>query len=200
MTEKEFDETQYSIQCNFYRDFIKVIDNELLAPLLDGHPLRRFGFEDCNNIYIECSCGKKANITPKEMLYILCDIKEEKLEKDSFIMCKEGNGHKKYNFYSVKLKRNLCDECLGKEELRSDDKELFNFDNNYHDYYEMGTKVEEKIKKDEKDELIPPEIKKSFDIIFSIFLKNYNDFSLFKLIEGFYSFFILSLPINSNLL
>lgn len=181
----EFDETEYSKQCIFYPDYIKVIENQLLDPLFDGHQIEIFEFEDNHNIHIKNSCGKEAILSDKEIYYKLCDVKEE-IEKDSFIFCKEGNGHNKYNFYSRKLKKNLCDECLGKEELNRDSKDLFNFDNNYYKYYIVGEQIKQKFL---NDDITPIEIKKSFEIIFSIFKKNYNDFSYFTFIKGYYNFY-----------
>ena len=186
MTEEyEFDETAYSKQCSFFPDYIKVIENQLLDLLLDGHPIEIFEFVDNHNIHIKNSCGKEAILSDKEIYYKLCDV-IEKLEKDSFISCKEGNGHNKYNFYSRKLKKNLCDECLGKEELNRDSKDLFNFDNNYYKYYIVGEQIKQKFL---NDDITPNEIKKSFEIIFSIFKKNYNDFSYFIFIKGYYNFY-----------
>lgn len=181
----EFDETAYSKQCSFYSDYIKVIENQILDPFFDGHPIEIFEFQDYHHIYIKNSCGKKAILSDKEIYYKLCDIKEI-LEKDSFISCKEGNGYKKYNFYHRNLKKNLCDVCLGKEELNPDSKGLFNFDNNYHKYSIVGKQIKTKFLKDDNT---PMEIKKSFEIIFSIFEKNYNDYSFFMFIKGYYNFY-----------
>lgn len=185
MGDKELDETNFSNQCSFSDDFEKFSDNKELDPFFDGHPVKDFVFVDNNSINIECSCGKKANLTNREIYEKLYEKKEE-LEKSTYGVCKEGDNHKKFEYYHEELKKNLCDICL-----KDINENLFNFDNNLRDYSIMVQKIEEKFQKDEKDgNIIPPQIKDSFKIIKEIFKINHHDYSFFSIIKGFYNFYI----------
>lgn len=187
------EEKNISDICGFYDGYSSYLDNISLNALFDGHPIINFVIIDNDTIYIECGCGKKANLTNREIYNKFCEIKEI-IERKSFGDCKEGDNHKKFEYYSEELKKNLCDLCLSEYNL--DPQNLFNFDNHLYDYVIWGNEIIVKFKADENSiNIIPSKIKESFNLIWEIFTINHHDYSIFTIIKGYHNF---CLRLNSN--
>ena len=160
--------------------------NKDLNAFFDGDPIKNFVIIDNDNIYIECSCGKKANLTNREVYNKLCEIKEI-IERNSYGVCKEADNHKKFEYYSEELNKNLCDLCLSENNL--DAQNLFNFDNHLHDYIIWGNQIIAKFEADTKGiNIVASKIKESFKLIWEIFEINHHDYSFFSIIKGYYNF------------
>ena len=179
--------------CGFYDGYQNHLDNISLDPLFFFFSIENFEIIDNDTSYIECSCGKKTNLTNREIYSKFCEI-EEIIERNSFGNCKEADNHKKFEYYSEVLKKNLCDLCLSEYNL--DPQSLFNFDNHLYDYNIWGNEIIVKFKEDENGiNIISSKIKESFNLIWEIFKINHHDYSFFRIIKGYHNF---CLRLNSN--
>ena len=180
-----------STVCDFHEDFMNFDYNKILNAFFDGHPIKHFDFVDYNNIYIECSCGKKTILTKREVYDNLCE-KQDLLERGFYTICKEGDNHKKFEYYSEELNKNLCDLCLKDKNL--DVETLFNFDNHLYDYKIWGQEILSKFEQDEKgNDIIPPQIKDSFRLFWKVCKDNHHDYSFFSITKGFHDFCVANI-------
>lgn len=137
-----------------------------------------------DKLQISCLCNRAEQLSFEQAFNIFVDDLCPYLDLQDYYYCPTvGHEHSQFKYYCKICKKNICDLCLNKFKICShkNSTHLFNFDEYYDDYIQIGESILDKL----YNLNVEPYALKLFDVIFTNFKKYKYNYSYYYIINKY---------------
>lgn len=149
----------------------------------------RFNFYldgNINKLKLSCLCKREDELSFEQAFLQLTFDYDKHRNYDDYFFCQiPGHENNEFKYYCEKCQKNLCCLCIEKFKVcPHNDNYLFNFNQNYNNFIDIGESIKNQLNIINIDPFIP----RLFDVIYDNFKEYKNNYSYFYIIKKYNEF------------